>query len=116
MTTITKSYGESQISYKSQSNSNSLTLSKRYNDLIEELKFSHFGLISMSILIGSIMGGIAAMFVFQNGAPLWQFIIGLTFTMANLVASIAQAPTKWVFNLFALSLIVNTFLIVANMF
>ena len=116
MTTITKSYGQSQISYVNRSNSNSITLLKRYNDLIEDLNFSQFGLISMSILIGSIMGGIAAMFVFQAGAPLWQFIVGLIFTMANLVASIAQAPTKWVFNLFVLSLIVNTLLIVANMF
>ena len=114
MTTITKSYGQSQISYVNRSNS--ITLLKRYNDLIEELKFSHFGLISMAILIGSIMGGISAMFVFQAEAPLWEFIVGLTFTMANLVASISQAPTKWVFNLFVLSLIVNTFLIVANMF
>jgi hypothetical protein len=70
----------------------------------------------MAILIGSIMGGVAAMFVFQNDTPLWQFITGLAFTMANLVASIAQAPTKWVFNLFILSLIVNSILILVNMF
>ncbi len=94
MTTITKSYGQSQISLKAQSNSNSLTLLKRYNKLIDNLKFSHFGLISMAILIGSIMGGIAAMFVFQARAPLWEFIVGLGFTMANLIASISQAPTK----------------------
>ncbi len=116
MTTITKSFSQSQISHSTLANSNTVSLSKRYNDLIESLKFSHFGLISMAILIGSIMGGIAAMFVFQAGAPLWEFIVGLAFTMANLVASISQAPTKWVFNLFVLSLIVNTLLIVANMF
>ena len=116
MTTITKSYGQSHTSHQTQSNSSSLSLSQRYDNYIESLKFSHFGLISMAILIGSIIGGIAAMFVFQANAPFWQFIVGLGFTMANLVASIAQAPTKWVFNLFVLSLIVNTLLIVTNMF
>ena len=116
MTTITKSYGQTQMSSQTYSNSNSLSLINRYNKIIDDLKFSHFGLISMAILIGSIMGGTAAMFVFEAGAPLWEFIVGLTFTMANLVASIAQAPTKWVFNLFILSLIVNSTLIVVNMF
>ncbi len=110
MATIAKTFNQSQ------SNSNELSLSTRYNKLIEDLKFSHFGLISMAILVGSIMGGIAAMFVFENHAPLWQFIVGLTFSMANLVASIAQAPTKWVFNLFVLSLLVNSILIIANSF
>jgi hypothetical protein len=94
--------------------SSNLSLSARYNKFIEDLKFSHFGLISMAILMGSIMGGIAAMFVFENQAPMWQFILGLGVSMANLVASIAQAPTKWVFNLFVLSLIVNCALILAN--
>ena len=110
MSTIAKNFSQSQA------NSNELSLSAHYNKFIEDLKFSHFGLISMAILIGSIMGGIAAMFVFQNNAPDWQFIVGLAFSMANLVACIAQAPTKWVFNLFALSLLVNTLLILANAF
>lgn len=110
MATITKSFNQSQTS------SNDLSLSARYNKFIEDLKFSHFGLISMSILIGSIMGGIAAMFVFESGAPFWQFGLGLAVSMANLVAAIAQAPTKWAFNLFVLSLVVNTLLILANSF
>ena len=70
-----------------------------YDRWIETLKFSHFGIISMTILVGSILGGIASMYVFQNDAPFWQFVVGLYCTMANLVASIAQAPTKWVVNL-----------------
>src|SRR5581483_1841466 len=100
---------------QTHSNTRELSLTARYNKLIEDLKFSHFGLVAMAILTGSCMGGIAAMFVFQNHAPLWQFIIGLAFSMANLVASIAQAPTKWVFNLFVLSMIVNSLLIIVNL-
>ena len=115
MTTITKSFGRAHAS-ETHSNPTSKGLVGRYNKLIENLKFSHFGLVAMAILIGSIIGGLAAMFVFEAGAPFWQFIVGLTFSMANLVASIAQAPTKWVFNLFILSLIVNSILILVNMF
>ena len=110
MATITKTFNQSQAS------SNTLSLSARYDKFIEDLKFSHFGLISMAILFGSIMGGIAAMYVFENQAPMWQFILGLAVSMANLVASIAQAPTKWVFNLLVLSVIVNVALILANSF
>ncbi len=109
MSTITKNLSQSQVS------SNELSLGARYNKFIEDLKFSHFGLISMTILFGSIMGGIASMYVFQSGAPMWQFIVGLTFSMANLVAAIGQAPTKWAFNLFVLSVIVNVLLILANL-
>lgn len=99
-----------------QSHSSELSLSTRYNKLIESLKFSHFGLISMTILIGSIVGGIAAMYVFESGAPFWQFALCLSVSMANLVAAIAQAPTKWAFNLFVLSLVVNAILIISNSF
>ncbi|MBP7810012.1 MAG: hypothetical protein KA163_12015 [Bacteroidia bacterium] len=108
MSTITKNISQSQV------NSSELGLVARYNKFIEDLKFSHFGLISMTILFGSIMGGIASMYVFQSGAPMWQFIVGLAFSMANLVAAISQAPTKWAFNLFVLSVIVNVLLILAN--
>lgn len=110
MSTVAKNFSQSQAS------SSELSLSARYNKFIEDLKFSHFGLISMAILFGSIMGGIAAMYVFENQAPMWQFILGLGVSMANLVASIAQAPTKWVFNLLVLSVIVNIGLILANSF
>ena len=109
MATLTKSYGQSR---SSQTKTN---LSDRYNKFIANLKFSYFGLISMAILSGSILGGIAVMFVFEAEAPLWEFIVGLSFTMANLVACISQTPTKWVFNLFVLSLVVNSILILVNM-
>lgn len=86
-----------------------------YGRWLEKLEFSYYGIISMTILIGSILGGIASMFVFQNDAPFWQFIVGLYCAMANLVASIGQAPIKWVVNLFFLSAAVSTLLIIINL-
>ena len=107
MTTYAKSYSQ-------QSEASLNTSMGSYDLLIEKLKFNHFALISMAILIGSCAGGIAAMFVFMSGAPLWQFILGLGVSMANLIACIGQAPTKWVFNLLVLSIVVNALLIISH--
>jgi hypothetical protein len=109
MTTVTKNYAHQHLQ------SVSTTKQSAYDQLIKKLEFSHFSVISMAILIGSCLGGIAAMFVFQNGAPLWQFVLGLAFAMANLVACIAQAPTKWVVTLFLASLVVNSALLIINL-
>jgi len=72
MTTLTKTY--------THQHTDSVSLTGRYNKLIEKLQFSYFGLISMTILVGSILGGIAAMYVFKNDAPMWQFIFCLGFS------------------------------------
>jgi len=85
-----------------------------YGLFIEKLKFSHFGIISMTILIGSIVGGITAMYIFKNNAPIWELAVCMGVSMANLVAAISQAPTKWVVNLFITCIVVNAILILAN--
>lgn len=111
MTTLAKTYSHVNQNEIVQSGS----LSARYNRFIKSLEFSHFGVIAMAILFGSCLGSIATMKVFENNAPLWQFIVSLGFTMANLVACISQAPTKWVVNLFTASLFVNTLLLIINL-
>ncbi|MGZ3884958.1 MAG: hypothetical protein ACXVPQ_02380 [Bacteroidia bacterium] len=108
MTTLTSTH--SHYSSREQS----MTLASRYNLFIKNLEFSHFGFIAMAILISTCLGSIATMQVFVNQAPLWEFIICLGFTMANLVACIAQAPTKWAFNIFAASMIVNAAVLIVN--
>lgn len=85
-----------------------------YAKFIEKLNFSYFGIISMTILIGSIVGGIAASFILSNDAPVWQLGLCAAVSMANNTAGIGQAPTKWVVNLFIVSLVVNVLLILAN--
>lgn len=85
-----------------------------YSNLIEKLDFSYFALISMTILVGSIIGGIASSCILSNDAPVWQLGLCAAVSMANNTAGIAQAPTKWVVNLFGISTIVNILLILAN--
>lgn len=86
-----------------------------YAKLIEKAEFSYFGIIAMTITIGSILGGIATMFVFQNDAPTWQLGVAMMISMANNVAAIGQAPTKWVVNIFALCVVLNLLIIAINL-
>lgn len=108
MTTYAKHLEETKVSHGTG-------LLGRWNQMIENLKFSHFGLICISILFGSCMGGVAAMYILQAGLPIGVVGIALAVSLANLVASIAQAPTKWVVNIFALSLLINLILLFVAM-
>src|ERR1700758_295229 len=106
MTTITKTYtGQS---------TGSANMVERYNKFMAKLQFSYFGLISMTILIGSMIGGIAAMYIFKNNAPMWQFILCIGFSTMNNVFAISQTPVKRVFNTFVLTVLVNAILILIN--
>lgn len=86
-----------------------------YERFIAKLEFSYFAIISMSILIGSIIGGIAAMYILKNDAPIWQLGVCMAAAMGNNVAAIGQAPTKWVVNLFVANVVLNAVLIIANL-
>jgi len=108
MTTLAKNHAHVS------SNMQMITLPSRYNEFIKKIDLSYYGFIAMAILISSCLGAIATMQVFEHNAPLWQFMASLGFTMANLVACIGQAPTKWAVNLFAASLLVNTLLLLMN--
>ncbi|MCX7729269.1 MAG: hypothetical protein N2203_07355 [Bacteroidia bacterium] len=70
----------------------------------------YYGMISVFILVGSVMGGIMAMSALEKN-NLFLMALGLAFTMANLVLNIAQAPPKWLVRTFLLSLIVNVIII-----
>lgn len=109
---------EKTISIKSSDYSQVSHTSKKskYDLFIENLNFSYFGLISMTILAGSIIGGIAAALILGNNAPIWELGLCAAVSMANNTAAIGQAPTKWVFNLFVLSILVNALLILTNLF
>lgn len=98
-------------SFNETKTQNSIT---SYDRLIQKLSFSYFGLISMTILIGSIVGCLSASVVLFNNAPIWQLCLVSAAAMASNTSAIAQAPIKWVVNLFILSIIINSLLILIN--
>jgi hypothetical protein len=87
-----------------------------YQRFLEEAKFNYFAVISMAILIASIWGGITAMVILENNAPIWVLCVNIYITMASNIASIGQAPVKWVVNLFALSMLVNLAIVLCYAF
>lgn len=101
MSTITEVYGK-EIKMPKEG---------RYKRFLEEAKFNYFGLIAMCILVVSIWGAITAMVVLQNNAPIWVLCLNIYITMASNIASIGQAPVKWVLNLFGLAMLVNLALV-----
>jgi ABC-type multidrug transport system permease subunit len=86
-----------------------------YANLISKLEFSYFGLIAMTITIGSILGGLSAMQILSQDAPIWQLGLVMAGAMANNVSAIGQAPTKWVVNLFTLSSLISILFILTNL-
>lgn len=87
----------------------------RYNEIVKGLEESYFGFLAVSITITSMMGGIAAMYVFANHAPLWEFIICVIFSMGTNVAAIAQATARQLFHCFVVTAVVNFSLIITNL-
>jgi hypothetical protein len=87
-----------------------------YHNLINELEGVYFGLISMTIAIGSAIGGISLMYAFENHAPIWQAIIGISLSLINNIVAILQLNTRWVLDIFILNIIVNGILIAINAF
>ena len=104
MTTLTKSFSESSAS----------TGASAYDRFIESIRFSYFGIICITGLVGSCLGGITAMYVLQDHAPIWQLCINIYITMASNIAAIGQAPLKWVVGIFSLSVLTNIVLLLVH--
>jgi len=74
----------------------------------------YYGMMSTAILLGSVMGGIMAMFTLERN-NLFLLAIGLAVTMENLVLSIGQAPAKWLVRGLVTCVIVNTLIIIISL-
>jgi len=85
-----------------------------YTRFIDEVTYNYFFLISFVIAVGSCLGGITAMYILKENAPIWQLFINIYLTMGCNVACIGQASTKWVLGLFSLSTLANIVLLLAN--
>jgi hypothetical protein len=108
MATIAKRFDEKTIASKAE------VKASRRQKFLEEAQYNYFFLISFVILVGSCWGGITAMMVLKANAPTWQLCLNIYATMASNIASIGQAPAKWVLRIFGLSVLVNLVLLLLN--
>jgi hypothetical protein len=87
---------------------------KKYDDFIKKNQSNYFSFIAMTILVGSIWGGVAAMFIDKANAPIWMLALNVGMAMANNIVAIGQAPLKWVLNIFIANMVVNAILMALN--
>lgn len=81
---------------------------------MKKLDFSYFAFISFCIAISACLGGVSVKFSLEYDADLWQFVLGMCFSLVSIVACVAQFPIRWVFNLFLSSTFLNIILILSS--
>ncbi len=83
---------------------------------MKELDFSYFAFISFVIAISACLGGGLVKFSLEYNSVLWQFILGMCLSLANIVACVAQLPVRWVFTIFVVTTLGNISLILISVF
>jgi len=90
-----------------------------YQKTLGDFQQSYVGFAALVIIAQSCLGGIAAMFILENGNAVPQMIqlgiIVLTCTLVN-VGILAQLTPKTVFNMTIFSLILSLLAIAMNVF
>jgi len=92
------------------------TLRLKYDRLMKALDFSYFAFISFVIAVSACLGGGLVKFSLEYNSVLWQFILGMCLSLANIVACVAQFPVRWVFAIFVLTTLANSALILISVF
>lgn len=88
-----------------------------YQKIYSKFEYGFFGSCTLGILASSCLGGIAAMAVLQNGtsfAQVFQLFLVVASCMTFNGSVLSQQKPKVVFNLLALSLVLNTVLAAIN--
>jgi hypothetical protein len=90
-----------------------------YQKTLGDFQQSYVGFAALVIIAQSCLGGIAAMFILENGNAVPQMIqlgiIVLTCTLVN-VGILAQLTPKTVFNMTIFSVILSIVTIILNVF
>lgn len=112
MPALTKTYSAETIKTTSRIH----VLRQKYDRLMEQLDFSYFAFISFCIAISACLGGGLVKFSLEYNSVLWQFILGMCLSLANIVACVAQLPVRWIFGIFVTTTIANIALILISVF
>lgn len=90
-----------------------------YDKFLDQYKKGYMGFNTIAILAQSCLGGIAAMFVLQNGTSVIQMIqlFFITIFCSGFNGSVlAQMKPKFVFNLLIAAVVVNLSITLLNIF
>ncbi len=89
-----------------------------FNSLSRSFTSSYMMMIPLSIIFQSCLGSIAALYILKQGNPflLVQLGVCITVTMVYNASILAQMKTTLVFKLLLLSIVVNLFLLLIQVF
>lgn len=86
------------------------TLFNKVNQKIDQLESNRFGIMAVTITLGSCWASVAAMLLL-NGNHFWMLYPCTITAMGANALAIAQAPFRWVIWSFLISILVNTVII-----
>ena len=90
---------------------------KLYRMLYQDFEKLYLGYSALAIILSSCLGSAAAMVILMNGHDLTQMIqlfMVVVVCMAYNSTVLAQLRPKYVFNALAISLVINTVLLIIN--
>ncbi len=87
-----------------------------YQRQVDAFERGRLAWLSIYIIAHSCWGSIACMYVLLNNANVAQLAICAGVVMASNAMFIAQAPAKWCINVFYLSIVLNTIILLINIF
>ena len=89
-------------------NTNSTTITTEVDEsMVINTEKNYFGIMGLTMVIGSCWGGIVAMFVLEANAPAYIIFINVLASLLNNVAAIAQLPYKTLLLVFYGTCLVN---------
>ena len=84
-----------------------------FNKQVEQFDKNSYGMMGFYLTLQSCLGGIAVMYLLQSYVAMWVLMPCAIITMMCNALLISQASTKWSVALFNISILVNTFYIIA---
>ena len=94
-------------------NQESNIISNLFNKQVEQFENNSYGMMGFYLTFQSCLGGIAIMYLLQSYVAVWVLMPCAIITMMCNAMLISQASNKWSVGLFNLSILVNTFYIIA---
>lgn len=88
----------------------------RINSKIDQLQYSYYGIMSVSLLAGSCIASVALIVILMNNAPMWQIALISCSAMGSNAAAISHAPLRWVVWSFIINILTSLFLILISLF
>ncbi|AEV34422.1 hypothetical protein Oweho_3473 [Owenweeksia hongkongensis DSM 17368] len=88
----------------------------RINSKIDQLQFSYYGIMSVTLMAGSYVASVALIVILMNNAPTWQIALISCTAMGSNAAAISHAPLRWVVWSFITNILASLFLILISLF